>query len=57
MGTKMVAEYVIIYKWEDKIQKMPLQALSAQNAVDMFRNVYGTEIRVVEVHKVMEDWH
>lgn len=52
----MVNEYVIIYKWEDKVQRMPLQALSAQNAVDMFRNVFGTEIKLLEVHKVMEDW-
>ena len=51
-----VAEYVIVYKWEDKIQRMELQALSAQNVVDMFRNIYGTEIKILQVHKVMEDW-
>lgn len=51
-----VAEYVIVYKWEDKIQRMELQALSAQNVVDMFRNIYGTEIKILQVHKIMEDW-
>lgn len=57
MNNARVAMYRVVYRYDGNIGDDYIQALSAQNAVDMVREYMAPEgAEVVEVSKVVNNW-
>ena len=55
----MAKEYKIAFFNNDnalQLQQIELQALSAQNAADLVRKVYGGNVSIVEISEIKYDW-